>query len=182
MNKVFTLLVVLCSLSAFGQKVKFDYDHKIDFSVYKTYTFKGWLEGSDKYFNNLDMNRFKQAFGLEFVRRKLGYVESEADLEITLFVVIDEKSSASNYSNRTGAAGYPRSNWGWGGGFSTTTYEQEDYLKGTMVMDIYDSESKLLIWQGVISKSLEGSKDSKERDRKVLEIVGLLMENFPPKE
>lgn len=181
MNKLVVFLL-LCSIPGVSQKVKYDYDHKKDFSKYNTYTFMGWLEGSDKYFNDLDMNRFKQAFGMEFVKRKLGYVESDADLEITLFVVIDSKSTTSSYSNRMGAAGYHASTWGWGGGFSTTTYEHEDYLNGTMVMDIYESESKLLIWQGIITRPLEASKDSKERDRKVLETVRLLMENFPPKD
>ncbi len=175
-----TIALVLIASSSVAQKVTYDYDHKVKFDFIKTYVFGGWMEGSDKYINDLDMTRFRQAFTREFSKKGMKYAEDNADIIVTLFVVLDNKTTASNYSRRMDSSGYRASPWGWGGGFSTTTFEEEDYIKGTMVMDIYDAESKLLIWQGVISRTLEGSKDGKARDKKVLETVFLLMENFPP--
>ncbi|MCK5279364.1 MAG: DUF4136 domain-containing protein, partial [Cyclobacteriaceae bacterium] len=57
-------------------------------------------------------------------------VEENGDIAVTLFVVIDQKSSITGYSNYYGGAGYGyrRGAWGWGGGHSTTTYTESDYL------------------------------------------------------
>ncbi len=182
MKNLFPVLIIWIGVTqGFAQKVTYDYDHTIDFSGYVTFSFLGWQDESDKYINDLDMARFKKAFGVEFGKRRMRHLPEGGDVAISLYVMIDEKSGTSGYSNRSGVAGrgYSYPAWGWGGGYSTTTYGENDYVSGTIVMDIFDGKSKLLVWQGVVTKPIEG--DPQKRDKTIPETIALLMENFPPK-
>lgn len=171
-------LLLLFPIYSSAQEVVYDYDREADFSTMSTYSFGGWLKGSDAYINDLDRTRFNQAFLAAFAKRGFRYVEKDADVEATLYLVIDGKAGRSNHNNRMAAEGYRMSSWGMG--TTTSTFENEQIAEGTLVLDIYDSDSKLLIWQGIIKDSLKPGDDAKERDRRVLTIVNKLMENFPP--
>ncbi len=46
-------------------------------------------------------------------------------------------------------------------------------------MDVFDGESKLLVWQGVVTKTIE--EDPQKRDETISRTIAALMENFPPK-
>ncbi len=85
------------------------------------------------------------------------------------------------YTNYYGGGGryggYRRGAWGWGGGSSNTTYTENDYIKGTLVMDVYDNETKNLIWQAVASGTVK--ENPKNRDKSIPKTVKKLMKKFP---
>ena len=157
----------------------YDYDRTVDFSKYVTFSFLGWQDESDKYINDLDMARFKNAFGVEFGKRRMRHLQEGGDIAIALYIIIDQKSGVSKYAKRSGSLGHVYPAWGWGGGSATTVYDQDDYTNGTMVMDIFDGETKLLVWQGVVTKTIE--EDPQKRDATIPRTIKALMENFPPK-
>lgn len=69
--------------------------------------------------------------------------------------------------------------WRWGG-FGETTTQVENYPVGTLVLDLYDTHSKQLIWRGVGQESLS---DKPEKNEKKLEkTVNKMFEHFPPPE
>lgn len=179
MRTLFIIAFVLSFGAIQGQKVTGDYEESTDFSKYKTYEFIGWQDDSDQVMNDFDKTRLRDAIIAEMSSRQFEMVESGADLAISLFVVVDEKTSTSSYTNFYGGAGYGRGRrvGGWGGGHATTTYSENDYLKGTLVLDMLDPESKDLLWQGVATGTI--SEKPEKREKKIPKAVKKLMKKFP---
>ncbi len=178
------IFLFLGSISGFSQ-VNADFDKSIDFTKYKTYSFAGWQKDSDKLLNDLDKTRMLDAFAAEFKSRNITYVKDNADMVVTLYLVIDNKTSTTAYTNYTGGVGMGAAGWGWGMGAgvgmgsSTTSYSEDDYQEGTLVVDAYDGSSKKLIWQGT-SQSVVQKKASK-RDKTIPKKVSALMKKYPVK-
>jgi len=72
--------------------------------------------------------------------------------------------------------------WGWrrfgGGGFGEATTTTETYKVGTVVVDLFDTKTKQLIWRGASSDTLSNNSDKniKNLDKGVEK----MFKNFPP--
>lgn len=176
-----SILFSAFTLTVFSQ-VTCDYDKNTDFTKYKTYSFKGWVEDSDKQIPDFDKKRIADAFRAEFAARGMEIVESGGDVDVTLFVVVDKKTSTTAYTNYNGGYGYG-GRWGWGMGAgmgsSTTTYSEDDYLEGTTVIDFYDASTKNLIYQGVIRTTVKEKPE--QREKSIPKNVKKLMAKYPVK-
>ncbi|RXP44781.1 DUF4136 domain-containing protein [Lutibacter sp. HS1-25] len=191
--KVLSIFIICIIFSnTLKAQITYDYDKDADFTQFKTYSFGGWQDDCDKLINDLDKKRILQSFKSEFTQRDMDYVLGDADVVVTLFLVIDEKTSTTAYSNYMGTGmgygpgfrggfygGYYRPAWGWGGGYSTTTYTEDDYRVGTFVVDIYDAKSKKLVWQGVSQKTI--NENASKRSKTIPKGVSKLMKNYPIK-
>ena len=177
--KTLAFLTILVStvFSAKTQEVTFDFDRKVNFTLYKTFVFLGWQQDSDKLVNDFDRRRIRDAFLKEFAIRKFRQDTINPDVAIQLFLVIDKKTSTTAYGNQIGGGGYYAGSWGWGAGPSTTTFSQHDYPVGALVMDVYDVESKKLIWQGVVAGAIDD--DLKDRDKNIPKAISALLKPFP---
>lgn len=160
-------------------KVVTDLDKTHDFSNYKTYTFLGWQDDSDKIINEFDRKRFRDAFKHEFKSRGLEYVGENGDMAVSLFIVVDQKTSTTAYTNYygTGGYGYGRYRGGWGGGYATTTYSESDYLEGTLVMDVFDGQSKDQVWQAIATGTV--TEKPEKRETSIPKTIAALMKEFP---
>lgn len=178
---IIAVTIMFCG-SSFSQ-VTTDYDRSVDFTKYKTFSFAGWQKDSDKALNDLDKTRLQNAFKTEFTRRNLKIVEDNADALVSLFLVIDNKTSTTAYTDFNGGMGMGVGRgWGMGvGGIglgsATTTYSEDDYEEGTLVVDVYDASTKKLIWQGS-SQSTVKDKASK-REKTIPKKVKKLMNKYP---
>ena len=176
------MIMLLIAQTSIAQ-VKSDYDKEADFSKYKTYTFAGWQENSDKILNEFDKKRILDALRSEFSNKGMEVVESDGDAIITLFIVVNQKTSTTAYTDFNGGMGYGgRWGWGYGGmgmGSATTTYTESDYKEGTLVVDMYDSTEKQLIWQGVITSTV--TENPKKREKTIPKKIRKLMKKYPPK-
>ena len=172
------LLFVLAITIVSAQKVKYDMDDTYDFSKTKTYEWIGLAEGSGEP-NDLDRKRIRDAFVSEFNARKMIYQETDADIAISLFIVVNQKTSTTAYTNSYGGSSYRygRGGRGWGGGHATTTYSESDYLQGTMVLDAFDVKSKELVWQGVASGTVKEKPE--KREKAIPKTISKLMKKFP---
>ena len=157
-------------------QVTSDYDKNADFSKYKTYAFAGWQNDSDKILNEFDKKRILDALTSEFESRGMELVESNGDATITLFIVVEDKTSTTAYTNYVGGMGY-RGGWGWGTGATTTTYSEDDYLEGTLVVDMYDEEGKHLVWQGVMQTEVQ--ENPQKREKTIPKKIKKLMKQYP---
>ena len=190
-------MVVLITSSCLMAQVRSDYDKSADFSKYKTYSFAGWQKDSEKVLNDLDKQRIYDAFKSEFSARGLELVENGGDMLMTLFVVIDNKTSKSAYTDYhsnygmgmgvgmgpgmgVGMGAMYGPSWGWGNGSATTNFVESDYQEGTLVVDALDGESKKLVWQGTL-QSVVNDKPEK-RDSAIPKKIGKLMKKFPKTE
>jgi hypothetical protein len=174
---VLPLIALMVSCSTV--KVVTDMDKTVDFTQYKTYSFLGWQQNSDQIMNEFDKKRMHEAFGNEFKARGLEFVEEGGDMAVSLFIVIDQKTSVTAYTDYYGSGGngYSRYGGGWGYGSSTTTYSENDYLKGTLVLDVFDTKTKDQIWQGVATGTV--TEDPAKREKTIPKSVGALMKEFP---
>ena len=174
------IVAIIIASQVNAQKVKVDLDKEADFSNYKSITFLGWQKDSDKLMNDLDKERMRNAFASEFKSRGMEKAGDEADLAITLYLVLEQKTSTTAYTNYYGGGGYGRygrGGWGWGNGYGTTTYSESDYIKGTLVMDVYDNSTNQLIWQAVASGTVK--ENPKKRDKGIPKMAAKLMKKFP---
>lgn len=172
------ILALLIGGVMMGQKVTVDMDKTVDFDKYKTFQFIGWQDNCDTILNDFDKKRLKDSFNNELSKRQLEKVQSNPDFTIMLYVVIDVETSITAYTDYYGNTGYRRwGAWGWGNGYATTTYVESDYLKGTLVMDVFDAESEKLIWQGVASKTIPEKPE--QREKRIPKTVAKLMKEFP---
>lgn len=185
-NILGTLLIVfLISSLSFGQ-VSYDLDKTLDFTKFKTFTFKGWEKDSDQQLNDLDKKRITDAFAHELEIRGFTKDDNSPDVAITLYIVVEEKSSTTAYTNYNGGMGYGMgAGAGWGMGYggagmgsSTTSYSTNDYQVGTIVIDFYDASTKKLAWQGTMKATI---KKPKKRDKSIPRSVAKLMLKYPVK-
>ena len=177
----FFLVIALVALisSCSTVKVVADMDKTVDFSAYKTYSFLGWQDDSGKILNDFDKKRLRDAFVKEFEARGMKPVPENGDVDITLFIVVDQKTSVTAYTNYYGG-GYGRYNrygGGWGYGSASTTYSEDDYLEGTLVMDVFDGKSKDQVWQGVATSTVVENPD--KREKAIPSKVSALMKKYP---
>jgi len=180
-----SLVAILIMFGCSSVTVQSDYDKSADFTKYKTFEFLGWAEESNKILNRFDQERIENAFGAEFNKRGFTGVESGGDIAVSLFLVVDKKTSVTAYTNHmnTGGWGYG-AGWGWYGGYggvgmgtSTTNYSENDYLEGTLVLDVYDTKTKKMIWQSVGQKTID--ENPKNAERNVAYVAEKMMKPFP---
>jgi hypothetical protein len=179
--KTFSLFFLLLLVTTTYSQVKSDYDKNIDFSQYKTYSYGGWENDSDKILTPFDKKRITDAMVNELNARGMTYTQEDGQVVITLFIVVNQKTSTTAYTNYNGSMGY-RSRWGWGYGSmgtATTTYNENDYLEGTFVVDMYDNTSKDLIWQGVITSVV--TEKPEKREKTIPKKIKKLMKAYPVK-
>ncbi|WP_020533917.1 DUF4136 domain-containing protein [Flexithrix dorotheae] len=184
-NLLLAAVVAILSAGCSSLTVTSDYDKTTDFSKYKTLSYYGWAEESDKILTRFDKERIEKAFGEEFKKRGYTIVEKGGDVIVSLFIVVDEKTSTTAYTNHYGAGGpygyygYGYGAWGWGGGPSTTTYTESDYKVGTLVCDVFDSQEKKLVWQGVGQGTV--NENPERRDKSIPNAVAQIMAKYPVK-
>jgi len=173
------LALVLAMVSCSTVKVVVDMDKTTDFSKYKTYSFLGWQNNSDQTLGELDQKRIRDAFINEFERRGLQRVGNNGDMEVSLFIVVDQKTSVTGYTDYYGGrhGGYHRYGRGWGYGYANTTYHESDYLQGTLVMDVFDGKSKDQVWQGIATKTV--NENPAKREKTIPASIQSLMRKFP---
>ena len=179
-NTLLLIVALLIAGQVSAQKITVDLDKEADFTKYKSLTFLGWQKDSEKLMNDLDKDRMRNAFISEFKSRGMEKGGEDADLAITLYLVLEQKTSTTAYTNYYGGGGYGRygrGGWGWGNGYANTSYSESDYIKGTLVMDVYDNITNQLIWQGVASGTVK--ENPKKREKSIPKTVSKLMKKFP---
>lgn len=186
-------LVAILLAGCSSIKVTSDFDTTVDFTKFKTFEYYGWAEESNKILNQLEQERIESAFGKELNARGLTGVKKGdgGDVLITLYVVTEEKTSTTANTTTTGMGGYGYGGYygygpayGWGGSSmhnSTTTYSERDYTVGTLVIDVYDSKEKKLIWESVGQGTIKESKTPEQKEKNTTIAVAKIMATYPVK-
>ena len=179
-NLLILLSLVVMVFSSYSQ-VKSDYDKNTDFKSLTTYRMVGWEKNSDQALTSFDKERIVNALNTELSERGITKVSANADIDITLFIVVQKKTSTTAYTTFNGGYGYRgRFGWGYGGmGSANTTYSENDYLEGTFVVDMYSGGSKNLIWQGVITDAVKEKPE--KREKSIPKKINKLMKSYPVK-
>jgi hypothetical protein len=154
-----------------AQQVKTDYDRNANFGQYKTYS---WEQVKTK--EPLDVDRIKNAVNATLAARGWIQVESGGDVSIVAMEITRDQQTLTTFYNGFGGG------WGWrrfgGGGLGEATTTTETYKVGTVVVDLFDTKTKQLIWRGAASDTLSNNSDKniKNLDKGVEK----MFKNFPP--
>ncbi len=195
MKRILFILPIVIVLFSSCSSTKFtaNYDKTIDFSKFKTLEYYGWTEGSSHRLTTFDKQRIEQAFGREFKQRGVEVVpkNSGGDLIVSLYIVKQDKTSYSATTVSTGGGYYGYGGygyggyygygpgWGYGGGYATTSVHAVDYKVGTLICSVFDAKNKMLIWEGIISGTI--NEDTDERAKNIPKTVSYLMRKYPVK-
>ena len=179
MKNIITVMLAFYFVYGYAQKVTGDYDKSTDFTKYKTYHFLELQDDTDKIMTDFDEKRLLDAIENEMRVRQFKKVASDGDLALSVYIVVNKKTSTSAYTNYYGGTGYRygRHGRGWSNGYATTSYSESDYLQGTLVLDLIDILSKDLIWQGVATGTIKS--DPQKREKSIPKTVSKLMKKFP---
>ncbi len=184
MKATFISMAIILLGSCSSIKIITDKDATVDFTQFKTFEYFGWAEESDKILNRFDKERIETAFGDEFKKRGMTAVESGGDAIVTLFIVTEQKTKTTATTTGMGGmyGGYGGyyghgPGYGWGGGMSTTTYSDYDYVVGTLVVDMFDSKAKQLIWEASASGTIK--EKTKGREGRIKNTVAQIMAKYP---
>ena len=195
MNKVFQFLIALFILASCSSiSVVTDVDKTVDFTQFKTLSYYGWADDSDKILTDMDKRRIENSFQEEFAKRGVTVVPKDGDIIVSLFIVVEQKTETTAnttimggmhggmyggmYGGYGGYYGYGPG-WGYGGGMSTTTYSQHDYNVGTLAVSIYNPKTEQLIWESIGKKTI--NEKTKGRDERVKEVAKRMMYTYPVK-
>jgi len=92
-------------------------------------------------------------------------------------VSTDERRSF-NTVNAGWGGGYGWGGWGMGMGTSTTT--ENVWQEGSLILGIFDTGSKNLVWTGTATTDIDGSRSPADRQELIDSAVAKMMADFPP--
>jgi hypothetical protein len=159
------LLVSLCA-SAVAVNVVTDYDHRVTFSQYKSYS---WAKVEMP--NSLWDERIKEAVDKVLSGKGWTQVPAGGDVSMTALGITRSKPTLQTFYDTFGG-------WYWNG-FGTVTTAVTRYRIGTIVVDMFDTRTKKLIWRGSASDLLSDKPES--NIKKLNKAVQRMFDHFPPK-
>jgi hypothetical protein len=168
-----SVAIAILSATVALAEVKTDYDRSANFSRYKTYS---W--GRVQTANPLWVDRIKAAVSAALAAKGWTEVESGGDVSImAMEMTKDHQTLNTYYDNFEGGWG-----WRWGGGFGddfgTSTTTEQTYKVGTLVVDLFDTSTKKLIWRGSASDTLSDKSD--KNIKKLNADAQKMFDHFPP--
>ena len=154
-----------------AQEVKTDYDRGANFAQYKTYS---WEKVKTK--DPLYVDRIKASVNAALTAKGWTQVDSGGDVSIIAIQTTQDQQTLNTFYDGFGGG------WGWrrfgGGGFGEATTTTETYRVGTLVVDLFETKTKTLLWRGTSSDTLSNNSDKniKNLDKGVEK----MFKKFPP--
>ena len=169
-----TRFVLLAMLFLFGsalsaQQVKTDYDRSANFAQYKTYS---WEQVKTR--NPLYVDRIRSAVDAALAAKGWNRVDSGGDVSIVAIGIARDEQTLNTFYDGFGGG------WRWRGfgGFGEATTTIDTYKVGTLIVDLFDTKTKKLLWRGSSSDTLSNNSD---KNIKTLDKgIEKLFKNFPP--
>ncbi len=199
----FVVAVALAASPAFAQSVHTDFDHHADFSRYKTFCvdrvhaadplYEGRMRDALNY--TLSHTALKQAGQTLRTRTDQGpapvEVQAGCDLAVRAIGSVRYQQEYTTFYNGFGP-GWGYGGWGgygfgggwggpwggWGGGPAITSVSQIPI--GTLVVDLYDTRTKRLVFRGISSTGV--SSHASTNTRRLNISIDKMFKKFPPKE
>jgi hypothetical protein len=159
------LFVIALATAVFADHVAVDYDHAANFNQIKTYS---WSKVHTA--NSIWDDRVKDAIDKELTAKGWTQVPSGGNVAL---MAVEKTSIHQQYDTFYDGFG----GWRWGGvGDATTTVD--NYKVGTLIVSMFDGNSKQLIWRGASSSDLSGNPE--KNTKKLDQDVQKMFKHFPP--
>lgn len=159
--KILTITLLVTAIYSCGStyNISSDQENDVDFEKYKTYSILNHDHGFPKGANPINHQRLDRA--IESNLQALGYEQSRnSDLWVAWFVKVEDKTQVERYHHY-----YNR----WR---SFDTINVHQYKEGSLVIDIIDRKTKMVIWHGSASSQVyEQMPDIDEKIKKVVKAM-----------
>jgi|JI91814BRNA_FD_contig_121_335564_length_1158_multi_2_in_0_out_0_1 hypothetical protein len=182
MKNLFIFLLAVGIVSCSSVRTSYDIDKSVDFTKYKTY---GYSEDALKLpVQELNRNRVFNAVDRELAARGLTKSDNP-DLLIDLHARAEQKTEATATTTGTGAGMYGRYGgpwrYGYGGGFTTTTVDYNNYVEGTLFVNVVDKAQDKIVWQGRGTKTLDETASPQKRESNINNGIKAIFAQYPVK-
>ncbi len=171
-------LLLGSSSIALADNVKTDYDHSVDFSQYHSYSW-GQVKTSDPFY----VDRIKQAVDQQLQAKGWQLVPSGGSTTVFAVGNVHNEKEVERMYNGLGpgwGGGWGWGGWGWGGGgFGNTTSTTINQPVGKLVVDIFDGNTKKILFRGISSGDL--SNKAEKNTKNLNKDVDKMFKDFPPK-
>src|SRR3981081_2234829 len=169
-----TVGFLLAAGAALGQDVRYNFDKNADFSKFKTYK---WVTIKDAAkVNDLTDKQIIAAVDAELATKGLTKTSDDsANLYIGYQAGIGQEKQFTSFS----------SDWGYGGGWyrggcdapggGMTSGSTSTIYVGSLVLDMYDSANRDLVWRGVASKTLDSKAKPDKQQKNLTKAVKKLL-------
>ena len=175
LTRLAALASLLIAVPVIAQQVSTDYNHSTNFSQIHTYC---WAKVKTS--NPLNEDRVKRAVDQDLAAKGWQMVPSGGDVSLTAVGATRNQQEYNSFYDGFGGGGFGwRRGWG-GGGFGDTTTTVQQIPVGTLVLDMYDTNSKQLVWRGMASDTL--SSKPEKNTQKLDKAVKKMLDKFPPKQ
>lgn len=165
------LLPVLLAACASSPTITTDSAPGTDFSKYRTYT---WGD-KPQTVNPLNSQRIMANVNAQLQAK--GWTESaEGDVTLLAHVATQQRQTMDTFYTGT-----PYGGWGWRGmgvGMGSSQTVVRTYDVGTLVLDMFDTSTKLAIWRGTATATVPGS--TKDQNAKIDAGITEMFIDFPP--
>lgn len=170
---LFAILILLAGCSSV--KTSYDFDSTVDFSKFKTYDF---TEDAKNFpIQELDRTRVLAAIEKEMTAK--GFTKSSTpDVLIDLQVKLEQKQTATT----TNTGGYGAYRYGWGGGYGGTSHTTvENYVDGTLFVNMIEKSTEKMVWQGRGTKTLAEHPTPEKKQQNINYAMQQIFMKYPPK-
>ena len=168
---VLTGMMFLLAGNSSAQEVKTDYDRNANFGQYKTYSWEQ-VKTQDPLF----VDRIKNSVNAVLAAKGWTQVDSGGDVSIIAIQTTRNQQTLNTFYDGLGGG------WGWrrfgGGGFGEATTTTETYKVGALVVDLFDTKTKTLLWRGTSSDTLSNNSDKNIKN--LDKVVEKMFKKFPP--
>jgi hypothetical protein len=164
--------------------VKYNYRQGTDFSKYRTYKWINGIGGAPAIGGKLDEildSEVKSSIDSQLAANGLTKVESgTADLLVDYQIALTQEKQWNAYGS--GWGGGPWGGWGPGGMGSLSGNATSSTINvGTLVVGMYDSAAKQLVWIGAVSKTVDPGKNQEKNRKNLDKATQKLLKDFPPR-
>jgi hypothetical protein len=163
----------------FASNVRTDFDHTVNFANYHTYSW-GQVKTTDPFY----VKRLKSAVNQQLQEK--GWRQVPTGGAVTIFCtdnLHNQKETQTMYDNFGGGwgGGWGWGAWGWGapGGFGEATTTTTEQPVSNLVIDLFDSATKSLLWRGIANQDLsnKANRDTRNLDNDIKKMFS----SFPPR-
>jgi hypothetical protein len=146
----------LLAACASGPHIRVDKDPAANMSAYKTFAFFDSLATDHARYSTLMTSRLKLTTRLQLERLGYRYDERSPDLRVNFFLSVANQQELRSTA-APGPGGFYRYRAGSYAAWSRYPYELEtkDYKAGTLSIDLVDTQTRSLVWQGVAEGRIE---------------------------
>jgi hypothetical protein len=174
------LSLLVTAASCMAQDVRYNFASGQDFSKFRTYK---WVQiGNEKQLNDLAEQQLQSSVDAELAKKGLTKTtDDSANLYIGYQAAIGQEKQFTSYSTDWGyGPGWYGRYGGYGSMGGMTTGQTSTIHVGQVTLDMYDPETKKLVWRGSASKTLDTKAKPEKQKKNLDKAVAKLLKNYPP--